>query len=357
MYNAIKLKIGHLLDLKTANIKLLQVTNQIRREEETMELFSATKKLKEGAIDNITLAFQKKVQNLKKQKIVYYEKKKNEFKNDPTVDNVNNTLRANGITKSFTEADLLREISKKTDYEYIKGVRSATFSAYRLGNKERRFPAPDTFSQFSQFCEKTTVELMFNNPDRVLEYEKELLFEILDHAISNIGKHVPPSYVGPYPVFMVFLSQDELAKDNEKINLILQKIWSLRSDVEKMRIQQIEEHPEALELSKRKDMYVRSLVLIKMLFKYLTTFDNSKNYHTDGNRLGRYNDLKDVTFKNIQEVGLSNVLIYVQAVDYVFHQLQNISFIDVEDSKKLEIIIPKGIEKAMKAWDRDRKSR
>ena len=94
-----------------------------------------------------------------------------------------------------------------------------------------------------------------------------------------------------------------------------------------------------------------------MLFKYLTTFDNSKNYHTDGNRLGRYNDLKYVTFKNIQEVGLSNVLIYVQAVDYVFHQLQNISFIDVEDSKKLEIIIPKGIEKSMKAWDRDRKSR
>lgn len=271
------------------------------------------------------------------------------------------------LAESYTKADFQDYFTEVTRFKFNSYSEVAsTFDKYLTGySSTNSFPKSKLFNSFKKFGNKNNVELLFESKGQIFEYEHQLLYEIIDELKAGFKKYIIGYYTGPIPLFDDIVNKLELC-DDEIIVEIVKQLWyqfdiMLDNDVEATTklIDIAEKNPNALGYDEEQvknvkiNIYSHKLDLIKGYYEKFFSVDDKNFYSLKGKRINHYNQIKDVTLKNVQDAGLLNVRKYTELVGEAIKNGSDENGFYELPKRNQEYIYTTYINMKMSLWDSD----
>ena len=246
-------------------------------------------------------------------------------KENNSVTNVNEAIKANGFNLKFTKNRIRQEFNKRYAEKNVY-VGKIAFLNYFNGKTIPKSSNLDYLMEYLGVNDR--FDLIFQSQKAELFYEHALFLNIINECINNRDQFTLEKYTGPKndsPLDRILAQYDNNSICSDLIKNIITNAWNTIPFIAESATRGIV-YLDAIYTSRNSNEglleemgYLGMLGGIYQFFEYMFEYDDVSNYSMNSFRFTRYNQLNSWEPAFIQNEALKNIAIYVSTVAEVLY--------------------------------------
>lgn len=273
---------------------------------------------------NISLRLREKEAQRIKEELEKYKATRTRLFNNSFVTEKNEALKSSGVQEHFDHNDFKKEVV------YFFNSKNVVISEKSIENyfQENSTPSGKKLMCLKEYLNiKDNVTLFFGSYENALDYEHQLLFEIIEEAKVNIAREIP-KMIGIPGTILSMIGSYKGTKQSMTVREIILCLWNQFSDTNgeinnlQSEIYAFERNPKSISNQEKIDTFTKVFDKIVEIYKIFFSYDVEENFRPNGKRFSAYNALGNKASKQqIQAVAIENIYTFVLAVSFLNSQL------------------------------------